>query len=302
MKRISIIVFLVLFSLAYPSFQMVGSIDSSGVSSISMKIELPPAEGRAISVTLSGAPDSLFVRDRSGLELVPRVSSQGNGTVVSVDVPYDFVQIDMASGSFTSKNGSDWDFDFSLSPSEPLGSFNASIGLPKGAVVRSSNGAVQASGDSIIVTWSGSGLDSGHRMHLRTGYSVPVSTPSETGWFLPVAVLAVLAGAAYLISRKKPQPGAAVERPTPREAPAGGPCARLESNPAFATLDETDKDILRELCAQGGKTTQARLYLDTHVPKATLSRRLSSLEGRGMIRRSQKGNRNLVTLGDTFSR
>ena len=61
-------------------------------------------------------------------------------------------------------------------------------------------------------------------------------------------------------------------------------------------MDETDKEIVREISRQGGRTTQAHLYLHTHVPKATLSRRLVSLENKGIIQKSQKGNRNLVTL------
>jgi len=70
----------------------------------------------------------------------------------------------------------------------------------------------------------------------------------------------------------------------------------LESNPAFITLEETDKEIVRELSAQGGKSTQAHLLLKLHVPKATLSRHLASLERRELVKRSQKGIMKLVSI------
>ena len=72
-------------------------------------------------------------------------------------------------------------------------------------------------------------------------------------------------------------------------------------NSVFKTLDEVDQQIVLYLSSKGGQTTQADLNLNTHISKATLSRRVASLESRGIIQKSQKGIRNIVSLTSLVS-
>jgi uncharacterized membrane protein len=101
----------------------------------------------------------------------------------------------------------------------------------------------------------------------------------------------------YLSKNKTKQP----ENLEAMRQPQEDKLAKLELHTVFKTLEENEKEIIRELMRQGGKTTQAHLYLYTHIPKATLSRRLASLESKGIIISSQKGVRKLISLTDVFN-
>ena len=287
--------FLILLSISISSAglaYMNGTIDPSGTAHISFIEELPGAAGRLTSLNVTGPSDSVIVKDRSGLTLPARVSEQGNYTIIQAAVPVDYIQFDLTSDSFTDKSGDAWVFDMAIGSSENISAFNSTIQLPKGSVVRSTNGAVGQDGDVLNIGWSGSALDPSRRLHLKAGYDmVPEAQASDQTPLLLAGGALLVIVLAYLLKRPKASP--AMPPPHPAEAPA---TPALESNAVFKTLDETDKEIIREIAAQNGKTTQAHIYMRTHVPKATLSRRLASLENRGIIRKSQKGNRNLVSL------
>ena len=163
-------------------------------------------------------------------------------------------------------------------------------------------------------------------MHLKAGYELSAeSRPDYLPYVIGFIALAIISAAYHMTRASKTQAkqepkGPESQKPhdkpdivsfQPKMAPetiididkaprADAKLARLESNDIFKTLDETDKELLREIMRQGGKTTQAQLNLNTHIPKATLSRRLDSLEGRGLIQKSQKGIRNLVSLSDVL--
>lgn len=306
MKNILVLLaLLLLLRTAFPSMEMTGSIDSTGVATSKIKVSLPPAEGRTLTLDINSDVDSVTVKDKSGLVLTPIVNRTGNETFITVTVPYDYVEYDLVSDSFTTKNGSDWDFDLTIAPSEPVGNFNASLDFPPDAILKSSNGAVESTGDSIDVMWQGTNSENGQRIHLHTGYTLPLDNTIPIDPTLLIAGALIIFAAAsmltYMFTRRKPahQQTASPPIPEPETAKtqASGPSVSMEDNSIFKTLDETDKEIIREIHNEGGKTTQARIYLNTHIPKATLSRRLSSMESKGLILRSQKGNRNLVTLG-----
>ncbi|MEW6723223.1 MAG: winged helix-turn-helix transcriptional regulator [Candidatus Micrarchaeota archaeon] len=258
-----------------------------------MKIELDDSAGKQVYLNLSARPDSVTARDRSGLELGTVMQESGNGTLIYVTVPDDYVEIEIDSSSFTGKNGSLWDFYLGIGASEESGPFTASLSLPAGAVLKTTNGAVQGSGDSLLITWSAEGMNESQKANLRAGYEMKEAGNGDTSGLTILGILAaiaVVAGAYLLGIRRAPQN---------YQAPAND--RKLEAHPVFLTLDETDREIIREI-RQKGKTTQAKIYMDTHIPKATLSRRLASLEGRGIIKKSQKGSRNLVTITDIFEK
>ncbi len=282
-----------LSSAAMTSLLLTGSIDASGSSILTIDSEFTGSEGKTVFLNLSGPVSEVTVKDRSGLVLDSTVREAGNYTLIYADVPVDFLEFRIVSSSFTAKAGPEWDFDLSLGSSENISDFNASISLPKGAVLKSTNGAVTG-GESLLIGWKAGSIDTSHKAHLRAGYELSALPPIDPFYIAGIAVIGiVLAYALARFSRKKPAAGRPAEAPVPDS---------LESNSVFKTLDETDREIVREISRSGGKTTQSRLYLQTHVPKATLSRRMASLENRGLIRRSRKGNRNLVTLTDILGK
>lgn len=271
-----------------------GAIDAGGSSHFFLSQSFDNAAGKEAVLNITG-PSDVVVRDRSGLVLPSRAVDSGNFTLVYATVPVDYLEYEMTSDSFTGKSGGEWQFDFVLGSSENVSAFNASIRLPEGAVVKSTNGAVSQDGGALGISWSGTSLDPSRRIHLRAGYSVE-AVAAQPDAVLPLAAIAALLIIAFFVIRLRRGKETVSSRPLVeplRAAPAS-----LEDNSVFRTLDETDKEILREISAQGGKTTQAHIYTHTHVPKATLSRRLASLESRGIIRKSQKGNRNLISLTD----
>jgi len=261
-----------------------GQLDQSGVATLTIASELSDSQGKQIYLNLSHDVDSVVVKDRSGLQLESTVKQVGNYTLIYATVPTDYVEFDISSDSFTSKVGSDWLFDLGISSSEDVGVFNATIAFPDGTALRSTNGMVENDANSLSVTWSGTNMSRGDRAHIQAGYSVSEASDSMLP-FLVLGAVAVILLAVFSYTRSKHIPPA--------------PAPPLESS-LFKALDETDKEIIREISAQKGRTTQAHLFLNTHIPKATLSRHLASLENRGLIARSQKGNRNLVTLGSAL--
>lgn len=264
----------------------------SGSTAVAIQAQFPDSWGKQECINVSGQPYGIVVKDQSGLILGSQALAAGNLTSICAIVPSDYLQFDFSSNSYTSKEGALWAFDFVLGLSQNISDLNASLTLPPGAVLRSTNGAVQEEGSSLLVLWSGKDIDTSRRVHLRASYDLGTQQQDNTLLLLIVAAAVVAAACVLFFMRK----------PAPRQAPSAPAPPGLEANAVFATLDETDREIVREITSQGGKTTQAHLYLHTHVPKATLSRRLASLENRGIVRKSQKGNRNLVTLGDALQK
>jgi len=295
---------------AISSLDLSGSVDGSGASAITAILSFSGSEGQDAYLLVSGPVDSVVVRDRSGLVLEHRIVVSGNDTLIYATVPYDYLRFDIGSDSFTVKEGPLWGFDLGIGASENITSFTSRISLPRGTTLRSTNGAVEGDGGSLAISWKAGSVDAAHRLRMKASYEV--EAPPQPDYTIPIIigafVLVAIAITSYLMRNRQPQrqPAPPKKQPTPLSARASPPAApeslSPESNAVFKTLDETDKDIVREMVRQGGKTTQAHLYLHTHVPKATLSRRLASLENKGIIRKSQKGNRNLVTLTDIFDK
>ncbi len=289
---------ILLLSLSFSTIglaNMSGYIDQAGTGHIKLLADFSDSAGKTVELNITGPLDGIVVKDRSGLVLSPRVEDRDGYTLVFVTVPVDYLEYDITSDAFTDKNGSSWAFDLALGSSENVTDFESTLQLPSGATITSTNGAVQQDGGTLSVSWAGTGLDPSKRAHLRAGYSLSDQSAGDPSWLIAAGIMLAL-GAITLVYlyRRKPS-----KSPPASSEPALSP---LESNDVFKTLDETDKEIIREIHGQKGKTTQAHIYSYTHLPKATLSRRLASLENRGIIRKSQKGNRNLVTLTELITK
>ncbi len=282
---------LILLTLSFATIDnlsITSSVDQSGESNILIKSSFSNSESKEIFLNLSAPVDSVFVKDRSGLSIEHSIVSQGKNSIITATVPYDYLQFEISSNSFTMKNASRWDYDFSISASENISSLSASLSLPKGAKLKGTNGAVEAT-DSLIVSWSTNDLDTNHKSRMYVSYELFEVEDDLTPIIMLGAgcVLAILV-ISYLRNSKT------------KTTVAMPKTDFLESHSLFKTLEENDKEIVREIYRQKGKTTQSHLYLQTHIAKATLSRRINSLENRGILKKSQKGNRNLITLTDVF--
>ncbi|MFH0737084.1 MAG: hypothetical protein V1827_00845 [Candidatus Micrarchaeota archaeon] len=308
MRRAPFLVFLLIAfaSASISSMGMDGAIDQSGSADIIIIADFEGSAGSSVFLNLSGDIQDVMVKDRSGLIIKHELVPSGDNTLIYAVVPADRLSYEIHSDSFTKKDGPDWSFDMGIGASENISNFSAILALPGGSVLSSTNGAVQG-GDPLKVLWDTSQIDTGHRARLKAGYSLSASMGDDGPITVAVAILAILL-VGYAVWTFRHMAISKTKGPSDRETPPAAPATAmtqttapnppLESNAVFKTLDETDKEIIREISRQGGKTTQAHLYLNTHIPKATLSRRLVSLEGRGILQRSQKGNRNLVSLGD----
>ncbi len=312
------------------SVSMDGAIGQDGQLKAKLSFELPPNAGQNLNLSFSSKLQSIVVKDRSGLILTPQIRTGDNFTLIQISVPYDYIELEFTTDGATAKTGADWKFWLMLRSSSPVSDFSASVTLPAGAKLQTSNGAVATKGDLLSLTWTGKNLAANTLVNLRAGYAVE---GQASDWLPALAAIAVIAlaafGARWALSRrqteiqpkhtakqkhapaaKKHMPAAkkhvpAVSRKSmPFSAPLLQPAEpakpKLEENPIFMTLNETDKEIIREISAEGGKTTQARIYMRTHIAKATLSRRLAALENRGLVRRSPKGNTNLLSLTENL--
>lgn len=268
------------------SLDISSQVDGTGVADTTMIAKFSNSAEKQIFLNLSFPAENVMVKDRSGLVLDHKlVASEGN-SLIYVTVPYDYLVFEMNSEFQTTKSGPEWDYLFSLSASENISSFSASLLLPKGAVLKSTNGAVTA-GDSLELAWSSLDIDTAHKATMRASYELTRIEEDFTLFIIGgISALLIVIIAIYFLTKKKP-----TERPK---------TDLIESHSLFKTLDENEKEIVREVYRSKGKCTQAHLYLHTHIAKATLSRRIASLENRGILKKSQKGNRNLVTITDVF--
>jgi uncharacterized membrane protein len=288
--RAALVIFIVL-QLAFASSIMAdATLNPAGSTKLIVSAEYPGLEGKTVYLNVSGAPGSVVVKDKTGLIIDHEEKSFGNYTLIYATVPLDYLQFEIVSDSFTAKEGSSWNYSLIMGSSENLTSFDGSLTLPRGTILKTTNGEVSNSADALLVTWHASNVDNMHNVRLRAGYELQ-EVRDDASLLFGLAGIALMLIILYYL-KTQPQEAQPMETLPPEAA------GLLESSKVFKTLDEVDKEIVLEIYRSKGKTTQATIYLNTHIPKATLSRRLASLEGRGIIQKSQKGNRNLITLTD----
>jgi len=270
--------------------------DNTGLCSVVS--EISSADPGEISFCYLGELSDIKITDKSGLQLTPQTTAEGDYTCISFAVPYDYAKISFSSYDFTSKNASLWGFQMKMYSSENIDSFSSSLVLPSGSTLQKTTGQVSSSGSALVVAWNTNNITASRVFNLSADYEIDPVEEYGT-WIILIIIIVIVLGAAHIYYRIRPktEPEAKSETTKPETRhPKPKPEEWLESNEVFKTLDEVDKEIVREIAKQKGKTTQAKIYLNTHIPKATLSRRLNSLENREIIEKSQKGNRNLISL------
>lgn len=304
MKSLILLFFLLPLSFAnITQMTMTGSVDTSGTTHLAILTNYANSSGQQVFLNITGPIDSVVVKDKSGL-ILPTNVVPGNGyTLIYAMVPVDYLEYEIVSDSFTSKNDTSWDLGMTIGDSQYINSFNSSIGLPNGVTLKSTNAAVQQNANALTLLWQGSNIDIYHRIGLKASYDEGYETAGlNLTIIIAIIVILVILVLFFFLKRRAQKTQLSAQPSVPQAPQSALHESLLESNNVFKTLDETDKEIIREISAQNGKTTQAHIYTHTHVPKATLSRRLASLENRGIIRKSQKGNRNLITLTDIIQK
>ncbi len=281
------------------SVRISGGISLVGTDKIDLSINV--AKNQTVTYIVPGQIYSVKAIDGGGQEITPSVAFANGSSFIGLSMPSGHADVEITTDYLTSKTGNIWRFNSSSMFDTYFDSVDHRLVLPSSAVILRTNGIVQEQWGSKAVLWHYDNQSPNTPQNRFVTYAF-TDTPDYTGIIL-AAVLALSALVLiYVFKFAGKRQGAPPARGKPAERqllpgkgamPAHG---GLESNPAFITLEETDKEILRELRAQGGKTTQAHLLLRLHVPKATLSRHLASLERRELVRRSQKGIMKLVSI------
>ncbi len=70
--------------------------------------------------------------------------------------------------------------------------------------------------------------------------------------------------------------------------------------PLLSLLEKDQRAVLEELLGAGGKMTQSRIVSNTGMSKVKVSRVISGLEARGVVRKTGKGVTNLIELKGGF--
>ncbi len=245
---------------------LTATLDESGVTHSVITAEFNDSAGDEYLLNVSGSIDGLTVTDRSGLVINHSIIQHDDYSIVNATIPYDFLRFEFTSSSHTVKNQSLWIFLMSLSGSKET-DLDATLHFPRGTVLKSTNGAAEADGN-LLVRWSGF-MDPEHKATMRASYEL---RPVEEDYLFPIlGIFIFIPIILYLFKPRKEEKG-------------------------LEMLDGPEKEIVLEIRRKGGQTTQAHLQKSTNMPKVTLSRKISSLERRGVIKKSQKGTTNLITL------
>lgn len=276
---------LLLFSSSFCSItdiQTAATLLRDGHSQLVIDAEFNESEGKNVFLSFSQPLQNVEITDRSGLSVPFQIIKNNGNYLVNFTVPYDYVNIKLQSDSFTTKNGSIWIFNLAIGSSEHIQTSFISLKLPEGAVLHSTSGGTVSSSNSLFLIWNYKNVPAFTQARFSASYTLePVATDYSILFIVFIALVIFLL---YFKSRTTPKQNVPPLQDT-----------------LLKPLDQTEREIVLEIRKLGGKTTQAQLYLNTHIPKATLSRRLASLESKGILLKSQKGNRNLLTLSKEYN-
>lgn len=235
-------------------------------SKLIFKSEIPIEKN--ISFTINDPSASFNIYDKSGLLIEPIIDRTENQTYIQVMVPFDYLEINFKGNGLTSKIGPKWKFYMNFS-SMDIDSLDSRVYLPNGAVIEKTEGQIS---EGLIVNFSNKEYEIEYKF----------TENNQTSIIIIGAILLIGIGlVSFFVFRKKNSNELLI---------------KLQSGAIFNTLDSTDKEILEFVAKSGGSSTQAKINLNTNISKATLSRRLNSLEERKIITRIDKGNRKIVKL------
>ncbi len=204
MAKSSVFAFLLFVSLSFSAvsdYSMDITVDEYGKASMISEIGFVDSADRQVSFCFSGNFFDAKVYDRSGLLLASNFDFEDNFTCIYFVVPEDYAKIYLDSHEFTVKDGSVWALDMGIYSSEDIDSFYSSVLLPRGSVLTKTNGAVEFSGDSPLVSWNTENITTPKRVHMTAGYRI---MPGEDlgGIFLFLIFVAIVV-VSYLSYRKK---------------------------------------------------------------------------------------------------
>ena len=289
------------------SVSMIGTLSRAGIDTVHMTVDAPA--GQDVSFNFSGSISSIKAQEGSGNVVIPAFSISNQTSSVTLHMPTGHDEIDITTDDLTTKSGIIWRFNSTVAFSVALDNINCEVDMPSASEVISTNGVGGAKNGNPALLWHYEHVMAGQATSRYITYGVGAAPDYtqiyEAAAFVLGAAAAGLTG--FLLSKRraadstepKLQKQEREKTDTYVHATAGNRMNErdvIHNMPAFRTLEETDKEIVREIHAQGGKTTQAHLYVSTHIAKATLSRHLASLERRGLVKRTQKGIKKLISL------
>jgi uncharacterized membrane protein len=140
---------------------------------------------------------------------------------------------------------------------------------------------------------------------LLAGFILAVSTASlyaqeeimsgdACGCFFPIYFLIPLLSSAGLLV------GSAIYYFMSKHA--GMSAGRKDYASVLKFLDYGEKTVVSELIRNGGSTTQARLVSKTGLNKVKVSRLISSLESKGILKKESRGITNQIELEDDLKK
>lgn len=287
------------------------SIDSTGSVVSLIRYSLNSTDSKIHSFSVFGEIQNLEAFDGSGSPLPVSSSFSDGWSTLSLSIPFNYAELSFTTNSQSFKNSTLWSYSSKTKFSENLSSFSSSLILPLGSRLISTNGEVSTKDSKIIIYWNTLNVSDSSIINLKESHEIDSHAASENDYSLIAfggLALILIIGLGLYFSKKSSSTSDQKSIPNSSSLDASSisevsstqksSFENLEKNSVYLTLDEIDKQIVREIYIRGGSTTQAQINLNTHLPKATLSRRLASLESRGIIQKSQKGIRNLVSLTD----
>ncbi|VVB57456.1 MarR family protein [uncultured archaeon] len=317
MNRAWVLVILALLSSAWASgLDIQGKILADGTAQMHIVADTGNAS-KPFWIQLPTTPKNIRITDRNGRTLQPLFIPGRDGLVgaPAADGPLVF---DFSSNKWTAKAGGQWAFNFSVAMPNSSGPAAFHLTLPPDSLLHGANRTVYAPDQELTLEWNSPGLRPGQPFSVGVVWESSPAAGPVADWLGPLAFGALLlaaAGIGWWQGRRMAEAGTSPGRTGgARMAGAGGPQApgaddspvskeeALHADPLYLSLSSADREIVECIGREGGQTTQARIYLNCHLPKATLSRHLKSLEARGLVRRSRHGLRNLVSLSERWAR
>lgn len=276
------------------------SVSDDGSTVSLVRYYLNSSDSKSHSISILGEIEDLAVFDGTASPLKFNSSFIDGWTKVSFLAPFNYAELSFSSNSQTSKNSSLWIYSSKIKASEPIAFFESSLLLPHSSRLVSTNGEVSTKDSRIIIYCSSADISHSSIINLKESHELEKSPDSSFTFdpiYLLISIIILSVSYFFWANNSKSNEGIpSLSEPSPTTPKTD--FSKLEQNPVYKTLDEVDKQLVREIYQRGGMTTQAQLNLNTQIPKATLSRRIASLESKGILQKSQKGIRNLISLTD----
>ncbi|MCS4541960.1 MAG: winged helix-turn-helix transcriptional regulator [Euryarchaeota archaeon] len=195
--------------------------------------------------------------------------------------------ISFSTDALTSKSGSIWVLNFTSPTLFEMLEINVYL---SNAILRSSESYpktepfVEPFNNQIKISWLVFAPD---ELDFTIKYQLKTAEVYKNQWLMLLGTILILIGAIsgiIYLKRRKMLPKSQLQ--------VIPPALKV----ILPTLDEKERKIIEELLKAGGKTTQAKLFHLTGLPKSSLHRILKELENKNLIKITEIGKTNLVEL------